>query len=108
MKKVYTVSYREDGKWQVIRKGNNRPTRVFDVEEDAVAFGDKLALKEDVVVQIIQPPKRQSLVGVRPEYKEETEPLKQFSVEATDQDETTDTIDTQQDMEYYYHLLEKR
>ena len=52
MSKVYTVSLRDDGKYQVLRKGNQKPTRVFDNEKDALTFAEELKQDQDVVVHI--------------------------------------------------------
>lgn len=50
MEKVYTLSSREDGKWQILKKGNQKPTRVFDVHQEALAYAEELAQKEDIRV----------------------------------------------------------
>jgi hypothetical protein len=41
--KVYDVTRRDDGKWQVQRADASRPARITKTKEEAVAAGRKLA-----------------------------------------------------------------
>lgn len=52
MSKVYRLTLREDGKYQVLREGNEKPTRVFDSKEDALAYAEELKQEEGVTVHI--------------------------------------------------------
>lgn len=52
MKKSYTVSLREDGKYQVLKDGNQRPTRVFDNEQEALDYVEELKKEDDVTVTV--------------------------------------------------------
>jgi hypothetical protein len=102
MEKLYTIRLREDGKWQLFRIGNKRATRVFDLEDDALNYAHDLAKKPGIRILNDHAPK--SLVGVVPEYKEETEPKLHFSVEDSLKQQNKYTIDTQLDMEYHPQL----
>jgi hypothetical protein len=49
METLYRVNFREDGKWEVFKKGNQRATRVFDTQEKAIEFATDLTNQETVV-----------------------------------------------------------
>lgn len=47
---TYHVKPHEDGKWQVIRTGNERATRVFDTKNEAIVFAKDLTQEKDMKV----------------------------------------------------------
>lgn len=87
MKKIYTISLREDGKYQIIRTGNQKPTRVFDSEREALEYAEELKKDSDVIVNVETDSilTKETDVNVQPEPKqdddEHTEPVGETGTE---------------------------
>jgi hypothetical protein len=71
METLYRVNFRKDGRWEVFKKGNQRATRVFDTQDEAIEFATEITNQTDLQETVVEIANKDETIGYAKEITSE-------------------------------------